>query len=312
VSRRQCIDGTGESRQDIARISTVDLKETVMECSEPGTIRDEELLAYLAGENVRPFVVQHLARCQHCTEQMTAYQRIELALTSKLFRWDCPPNQVLGEYQLGLLSKELTAAVKNHLSLCVLCAAEVASLTEFLANDHMLAERVAVPDVPVQASSPHNNHRSAQGTKSVLDRLRDQSSAGVRRIIATLLPPQPRLAFQRDLASATSAALWPRRYAAEDVSISVQVERDTTRRDSLQLIGFVTRKGEALKVLQGTQVLLSSQQVGVSLAGTQYAQTVDELGNFVFQSIAPATYTLELQFSESIVVIDEVPVALQD
>ena len=283
-----------------------------MECSEPGTIRDEELLAYLAGENVRPFVVQHLARCQHCTDQMSAYQRIELALTSKLFRWDCPPNQVLGECQLGLLSKELTAAVKNHLSLCVLCAAEVASLTEFLANDPMLAERVAVPDVPVQASSPHNNHRSAQGTKSVLDRLRDQSSTGVRRIVATLLPPQPRLAFQRDLASATSAALWPRRYAAEDVSISVQVERDTTRRDSLQLIGFVTRKGEALKVLQGTQVLLSSQQVGVSLAGTQYAQTVDELGNFVFPSIAPATYTLELQFPESIVVIDEVPVALQD
>ena len=25
-----------------------------MECSEPGTIRDEELLAYLAGEIVRP------------------------------------------------------------------------------------------------------------------------------------------------------------------------------------------------------------------------------------------------------------------
>jgi len=283
-----------------------------MECSEPGAIRDEELLAYLAGENVRPFVVQHLTHCQHCTEQMTAYQRIELALTSKLFRWDCPPNQVLGEYQLGLLSKELTAAVKNHLSLCVLCAAEMASLTEFLANDPMLAEPVAVPDVSVQASSPHNNHRSAQETKSVLDRLRDQSGVGVRRIIATLLPPQPRLAFQRDLASATSAALWPRRYAAEDASISVQVERDTTRRDSLQLIGFVTRKGEALRVLQGTQVLLSSQQVGVSLAGTQYAQMVDELGNFVFSSIAPATYTLELQFPESIVVIEEVPVALQD
>ena len=27
-----------------------------MECSEPGAIGDEELLAYLAGEKVRPFV----------------------------------------------------------------------------------------------------------------------------------------------------------------------------------------------------------------------------------------------------------------
>jgi len=34
-----------------------------MECSKPGAIRDEELLAYLAWEKVRPFVVQHLAEC---------------------------------------------------------------------------------------------------------------------------------------------------------------------------------------------------------------------------------------------------------
>ena len=33
-----------------------------MECSEPGTIRDEELWAYLAGELVRPTVQRHLAQ----------------------------------------------------------------------------------------------------------------------------------------------------------------------------------------------------------------------------------------------------------
>src|SRR5690348_15054930 len=83
----------------------IDLKETLMECSKQGAIRDEELLAYLAGEKVRPFVVQHLAECQRCAAQLAAYQRIELTLTSKLYRWDCPPSQVLGEYYLGLLSK---------------------------------------------------------------------------------------------------------------------------------------------------------------------------------------------------------------
>src|SRR5436305_292980 len=148
-----------------------------MECTEPGAIRDEELLAYLAGENVRPFVVQHLAECQHCSSQMAAYQRVELALTSKLYRWDCPPSQVLGEYQLGLLSKELTAAVKNHLAMCVLCATEVVTLTEFLAHDPLLTERAPVPSVSVQTSSPHNNHRSGQGAKGVLDRLSDRSRA---------------------------------------------------------------------------------------------------------------------------------------
>ena len=280
-----------------------------MECTKPGAIRDEELLAYLAGENVRPFVVQHLAECQHCSSQMAAYQRVELALTSKLYRWDCPPSQVLGEYQLGLLSKELTAAVKNHLAMCVLCATEVVTLTEFLAHDPLLTERAPVPSVSVQTSSPHNNHRSGQGTKGVLDRLGDRSRAGVRRIVATLLPPQPRFAYQREIAQAT---LWPRRYSAEDLSISIQVERGTSHRDALQLIGLVTRKGEALGVLQGTPVLLSAQDVGSSFAGTQYMQSIDELGNFIFSSIAPATYTLELQFPESIIVIDQLLLALQD
>ena len=280
-----------------------------MECTKPGAIRDEELLAYLAGENVRPFVVQHLAECQHCSSQMAAYQRVELALTSKLYRWDCPPSQVLGEYQLGLLSKELTAAVKNHLAMCVLCATEVVTLTEFLAHDPLLTERAPVPSVSVQTSSPHNNHRSGQGAKGVLDRLSDRSRAGVRRIVATLLPPQPRFAYQREISQAT---LWPRRYSAEDLSISIQVERGTSHRDALQLIGFVTRKGEALGVLQGTPVLLSAQDAGKSFDGTQYMQSIDELGNFIFSSIAPATYTLELQFSESIVVIDQLPVVLQD
>src|SRR5437764_6088997 len=93
--------GTGESHQYIARKSYVKLKETLMECTKPGAIRDEELLAYLAGENVRPFVVQHLAECQHCSSQMAAYQRVELALSSKLYRWVYTPIQVLGEFKLG-------------------------------------------------------------------------------------------------------------------------------------------------------------------------------------------------------------------
>jgi anti-sigma factor RsiW len=280
-----------------------------MECSEPGAIRDEELLAYLAGEKVRPFVKQHLTRCQRCTAQLAAYERIERTLTSKLYRFDCPPSQVLGEYQLGLLSKELTAAVNNHLGMCALCAAEVATLTEFLANDQMLTQPAVARDMSAQTSSPNNNHRSAQGAKGILERLQDTANTGARRILATLLPPQPRLAFQRDT---TQAALWPRRYTAEDVSIAIQVERDASQRGSVQLIGFVTRQGQSLEMLQGTKVLLILQAADKSLAGTQYTQQIDELGNFVFSAIAPATYTMEVQFPGSNIVIEQLPVTLQD
>lgn len=277
-----------------------------MECLEPGAVHDEELFAYLAGEKVRPLVERHLTTCQYCANRLAEYRRLELTLSSKLFRWDCPPTQVLGEYESGMLSKELGAAVQNHLSICVLCAAEVASLTGFLANDPMLVESVPqiAVSVPLTAASNNHNHHPVQNVKGVIDNMRERSRTGIRRIAATLMPPAPRLAFQRG--ESAQAALWPRRYASEDISISVQVDRGTSRRDALQLIGFVTRKDVALESLQGIPVQLVSQ------ADAQYKQSIDELGNFVFSSVAPATYTLELQFPESTIVIDELPVAFQD
>jgi hypothetical protein len=271
------------------------LKETLMECSEPGTIRDEELLAYLAGEIVRPTVQQHLARCQSCSAKLADFRRVERSLTQKLYRWNCPPNQELGEYQLGLLSHERAMAVKMHLSSCILCSVEIATLSQFLANDPMLVERVSVQP------SMSNNY-ATHAVKPFIGHLRDVSSGQIRRIIATFLPPQPRVAYQRDVAS---AEVWPRSYAAEDFNISIQLDRGAGRRDSLQLIGFVTRKGSSLESLQGVPVLLSSQ------TNTVYKQNIDELGNFVFSSISPASYTLELQLPDSTIVIEQLPVALQ-
>ncbi|HEX9134197.1 MAG TPA: hypothetical protein VF844_18045 [Ktedonobacteraceae bacterium] len=268
-----------------------------MECSEPGTIRDEELLAYLAGEWVRPDVQRHLSGCQHCSSQLADLRRMELSLTSKLYRRDCPPNQVLGEYQLGLLGNDIATAVRMHLGACVLCAAEMTVLAQFLANDPILVERV-----PVQPSSL-NNHHAPQEVKPLVGRLRDRTGAQVRRIIAAILPPQPRFAYQRDVAG---TEVWPRRYTAEDFSISIQIERGASRRDSLQLIGFVTRMGASLEALQGIPVVLSSQ------ANAVYTQNIDELGNFVFSSISPETYTLELQLPDSTIVIEQLPIALQD
>jgi len=281
-----------------------------MECSAPGTIHDEELLAYLAGERVRPVVPQHLVSCQGCTSKLADYRRIEHTLISRLYRWDCPPNQILGEYELGLLSGEVAAAVKRHLSMCVLCATEVATLADFLTDDATLAEHPAVPrhKDPVSPLSS-NNHGPAHVAKRALDQIREQTGEGIRRIIANLLPPQPRYAYQREVGNALNtleSVTWPRRYSAEDISISVSVERETNQRDSLQLIGFVTRNGAALEALQGLPVLLASQ------ANVQYTQNVDELGNFVFSSIVPAIYALELQFPDRTIVIDALPVAISD
>jgi len=276
----------------------------LMECSDPGFIRDEDLLAYLAGERVQQVVEQHLTRCPHCSAQLADYRQLELSLISKLYRWDCPSSQVLGEYQLSLLDKEAALAVRLHLLSCVSCVAELATLNEFLVNDPWLVEQV----VPVQLFAPRpvqNNHHSyPQELGEALDRLLDHASANVRRIIAALLPPQPRLAYQRHT---VSSDLWPRRYVAEDFSIQLQIARAITgRADSIQLIGFVTRKDTQLETLEGMPVSLSSPTAPGS------TQQVDELGNFVFSSLVPATYTLELQSPDGIIVIEQINVDLQD
>lgn len=270
-----------------------------MECSTPGVIRDEELLAYAAGEKVRPAVEAHLAHCQRCSNLVTEFRGLERSLTQKLYRWDCPPNQILGEYQMGLLSSDLEKAVQLHLKKCVLCAAEVATFIEFMANDPMLVERAAV-----QPSSQNNHIGVKQQVQRALEELRERSTTGVRRIVATFVPPQPRLAIQRN--KVIDAAVWPRRYTVEDFSISMQLERGTERADALQLIGLVTRKGASLEALQGIPVSLLSP--GSSI----YTQLVDELGNFVFASISPATYSLELQLPDTTIVIEQLPVDLQD
>jgi hypothetical protein len=263
-----------------------------MECSEPGAIRDEELLAYLAEEQVRPAVVQHLARCQYCSARLAEYRRMELRLTSKLYRRDCPPAHILGEYHLGMLSNEIAAAVRLHLGVCVHCAAEVTALSDFLANDPVPVERPVVSQVVMPVSQNHRQPAQpvspVQGAKAALERLRDVAEAGVRR------------------GASNGNDLWPRRYTAEDLSISIQVEPGTSRRDLLQLIGFVARSGATLEALKGTPVLLSSPTSAI------YTQNIDELGNFIFTSVSPATYTLELRLPDSTIVIEALPVTLQD
>lgn len=271
-----------------------------MECSDPGAIRDEELFAFLEGESVRPAVLRHLATCQYCSSQAKTYQRLELKLIKNLYRWDCPPNQVLGDYQFGLLSSQQSVEVGNHLSMCVLCKAELVQLTEFLTNDPML-----VPQSHIAARPTVTAVRPMQEAKRALENLRNTSLAGTRRIIATLVPQQPRVAFQRD---ASSVASWPRSYTAEDVTVAVQIERDAAHKATLQVIGFVTRKGTTLETSDGTPVKLIGQTGGLV---TSYAELIDDLGNFVFPAVAEGTYTLEIHFVEGIVVIDQLPIEIQ-
>lgn len=170
-------------------------------------------------------------------------------------------------------------------------------MTAFLANDAMLVERAAM-----QASSQNNHGGAKVAVKRVLNDLREQSAQHTRRIIASLLPPQPRYAHQRN----TIASAWPRRYTAEEFSISLQVEQGLSHNKTVQVLGFVTRKGAALESLQGVSVVLMSPM------SATYTQIIDDLGNFIFPAVQPATYTLELQLDDTTVVVEQLPVDLQN
>lgn len=273
-------------------VSYADLKEKLMECSKPGVVRDEELLAYLTGEQVRPVVIRHLASCTACAARLKRYKYIDLTLTSKLSRWDCPSSLILGEYEQGLLAPEHERMIGKHIRLCQPCATELAELQQFMAYDL----------IPAYSPSPASLVSQTPPVTSLIEPalqwLHGQADAGVRWIVAVLVTPQPRLVFQREIAPTST---WPRRYVAEDLTISLQLEseRPGSTGSGLQLIGFVNREGAPLQILQGTPVVLS--QAGRVLE----TQEIDDLGNFVLSSIPQADYRLELKFPERTVVIED-------
>lgn len=280
-----------------------------MECSEPGAIRNGELVAYLEGDQVRPAVVTHLARCPHCSQQLVHYQGLERKLVSKLYRWDCPSNQALGEYHLGLLDEELGRQIQFHTQMCVHCAAELSVLAGFLAYNPALVERPVTNVQPQIAAASLNNHHTFRAeAKLIFEQVTEQIDQW-GRVVASLLRP-PLQTSQRDVA-AQSTQQWPRRYTAKDMLISLQLEPDMHTRGpvQLQLLGLVTQTGVALETLHGTQVILSAAEPFVVPTPPDeqgaHAQQIDELGNFVFTHLTPATYTLELHFPQGTVVINQ-------
>jgi hypothetical protein len=294
------------------------IRGTLMECSEPGTFRDDELLVYLDGAPGRTAVAAHLAHCPSCSQKVARYRQLEQQLTGKLYRWDCPSSQVLGEYHLGLLGNQECLQISQHLSACVLCAAELATLSHFLEYDSLLVERGNV--VQDHGSAPvlsHNHHEVPVPTIvgsawQVVERLQgraEEALVGVRSIVATLLSNSPQLAPQRDVVAQGSS--WPRRYMADDVLISLQLERDPHAQAStqMQLLGLVTRTGGALEAFQGVPVLLREQRTSTRPEGAVYTQHIDDLGNFLFSALVPALYTLELQVPAGIVIIDPLDIA---
>ena len=96
-------------------------------------LTEGQLIACLEGE-ANETVKQHVETetCDACRARIEAYTDLQSGLLRALYRRRCPASQTLSDFHLGLLTGAEAAAVKEHLTECPHCAAELEGLRRFM------------------------------------------------------------------------------------------------------------------------------------------------------------------------------------
>ena len=173
-----------------------------MKCIRPGTVTDDDLVAYVVGE-APPAIAAHLQACPHCAEAARGYARGEQRLRRVLDRFDCPSPDLMSAYQLDLLPPVERQQVAAHLVLCPRCADERRILQRFLADDFPPA-------------------RAPVGI--------------LQRVVATLVPPPRQLAFSTRGAGEVASQT----YRADDLTVTLRADFDPWRNHGV-LTGLLVR-----------------------------------------------------------------------
>lgn len=236
------------------------------ECSDPGAVSPEDLLAYLDG-NATPRVIEHLKSCAHCAAEVRSYRDAERGLRQILYRVDCPSPQTLGEYEMGLVSPTERQQIAAHVFGCDRCTDELRQLREFMAGGLL----------PVQP---------------------DDLAGTIRRIVATLLPSAVSPAFVGLRGTSDGAA---RVYQAGNLLLALEWTADA-RPGRFALVGLAMQEAT---MAQTDERDLADRPVRLIVDGTERTEWTDELGNFQFDDLAPGDYRLELDFGGEVIVVDD-------
>jgi anti-sigma factor ChrR (cupin superfamily) len=195
-----------------------------MKCTQPGTVTDDDLVAYVVGEG-SPAIAAHIQACPHCTEAAQSYARGEQRLRRVLDRFDCPSPDLLSAYQLDLLSPVERQQIAAHLVLCPRCADERRILQKFLADDFPPA-RVSV---------------------GILD-----------RIVATLVPPPRQLVLTTRGAGDNASQT----YRAGELTLTLRADYDRWQSRGV-LTGLLVRETDAAGApLAGEASLIPAEGTG--------------------------------------------------
>src|SRR5258706_15883756 len=121
-----------------------------MNCKHPPQLTPDQLSDAIDG-TAGAAVQEHLGDCPFCAQRLANARLAEQKLGSRLFRWDCPPSQQIGDYDQGLLPESDGATIATHIRECARCTQELAELRLFMAT----------PDRPRPVAPPQPARRGA-------------------------------------------------------------------------------------------------------------------------------------------------------
>ena len=241
-----------------------------MACTQPPELSERQLLAYLDGETDAK-TTEHLRLCPHCAGRAEELARLQNALRQNLFRAECPPSQQLGEYHLGLLPAEEAKMIREHMTWCSHCSAEIEGLARYMAD---LASDLEA--------------RTISRVRVLIARLLDWSEPGTGPA-----PGVPAYAGIRGEAEV------PLTYEADGIRITLDLAEDPEAPGRYLMMGLVSSSDTTLPHL--TARLFTSDEL---VATTP----VDDLGNFEFAGLERATYHLVLDGPDIEIIIEAVDV----
>ena len=103
------------------------------QCALPPELDDKQLLAYL-DDQADESTLLHLNACAYCREKAATLEHFQKNLTTRLYRFACPPPIELGEYHLRTLPSAQMLSIAQHVRECPSCSREVAQLEGFLSD----------------------------------------------------------------------------------------------------------------------------------------------------------------------------------
>lgn len=107
----------------------------MMDCKNSMAPNDEELLSYaLDNEPLSREMEEHIAHCPVCQQRLKNYKQTNAYLLANLYRTQCPGATKLNYYCANLLPVEEVFNIDSHLRICPLCANEVSTIRQSLAD----------------------------------------------------------------------------------------------------------------------------------------------------------------------------------